>query len=170
MWRRILAILGLATATGDKRPAAVTPAPSTSQADARTRLLARIGNINDFSRPRPLVTLAEFFEGNNDYASIGYNLSDSPSPPEWYQLLQGIAKRPEVKDVRIEVKDLEDPSGWPSTDTIWIVTTASPEQVRTWLPKRIAPDEIIEGFEESASPVEHYDVPTGHRALGLWYD
>jgi hypothetical protein len=138
--------------------------------DARAKLLARIGDINDFSKPRPLVTLSEFFEGNNDYGSIGYNLSDSPSPQEWYQLLKAVAKRAEVTDVRIAVQQHEDPNGWPSTDTIWIITTASPEHVRIWLPERVAPDEILEGFDKLASPVEHYEVPAGHRAIGLWYD
>lgn len=166
--------LGVATAgcdQRDQRPAAVPSPPSTtSPSDAHAKLLARIGDINDFSRPRPLVTLTELFEGNDDYSSIGYNLPDSPSPQEWYQLLKDIAERPEVTEIRIEVKQQEDPSGWPSTDTIWIITTASPEQVRSWLPERVAPDEIIEGFEKSASPVEPYEVPAGRRALGLWYD
>lgn len=166
MWRRLLIILGLATASCDSKP----PAPAAPTSDPRGKLLARIGNINDFSKPRPLVTLGEFFEGNNDPASIGYNLSDSPSPPELYQLLQTIAKRPEVRDVRIEVKDLEDPNGWPSTDTIWVITTASPEELRSWLPNPVAPDEVFEGFGKSASPVEVYEVPPGYSAIGLWYD
>jgi hypothetical protein len=51
--------------------------------EARDRLLARIGDVNDFSRPRPLVTLAEFFEGNTDPASIGYNLPGDPSPQDF---------------------------------------------------------------------------------------
>jgi len=164
-------ILGVATVGCDEPPASAPHSPpATSSSDARSKLLDRIGDINDFSKPRPLVTLAEFFEGNNDYASIGYNLLDSPSPQEWYQLLKDIAKRADVADIRIEVKDLEDPSGWPSTDTIWIITTASPEQVQTWLPERVAPDEIVDGFDESASPAERYELPAGHRALGLWYD
>ena len=138
--------------------------------EARAKLLDRIGNINDFSRPRPLVTLAEFFQGNNDYESIGYNLPDSPPPREWYDILEAVAKRPEVSDVRIEVKDLEDPNGWPSTDTVWIITTASPEEVRRWMPDRIVPDDIIEGFESASSPVERYEMPAGYRAVGVWYD
>jgi hypothetical protein len=136
----------------------------------RDRLLARVGDINDFSRPRPLVTLEEFFEGNNDPASIGYNLPDPPEPKEFYNLLADIRKRPGVADVRIEVQDLEDPDGWPSTDTIWVITTETPQEVRSWFPKRFSPDEVIEGFERSAQQVEKYSVPKGMRAVGLFYD
>ncbi|TDP94917.1 hypothetical protein EV186_105149 [Labedaea rhizosphaerae] len=137
----------------------------------RERLLARIGDINDFDRPRPMVTLREFFEGNDDPASIGYNLPGEPEPAEFYRLLTAIAAKPAVLDVRIEVKDLEDPDGWPSTDSIWIVTTASLETARTWFPDHLAPDEWYEraaiGVEE---PVEPVPVPPGAHALCAWYD
>ena len=169
---RLLVLLGLALAGCEKKPAppAAPAAPAASASGPRAKLLARIGNINDPNTPCPLVSLAEFFEGNNDPGSIGYNLPDSPSPQEWYELLKQIAERPEVRDVRIQVMDLEDPDGWPSTDTIWIITTASSKEVRGWLPKRIAPDDVIEGFPKSGSPVEAYEVPPGYMAVGLWYD
>jgi hypothetical protein len=155
------------------------PTPSNSPANPglsasfnvgmRDRLLARIGDINDFSRPRPLVTLEEFFEGNNDAGSIGYNLPDPPQPEEFYKLLLEIRKRPGVSDIRIEVMDREDAEGWPSSNTIWIITTVSSQEVRTWFPKRLAPSEIINGFEAAPSPVEKYSVPQGMHAVGLWY-
>jgi len=169
MIRRILAHLGI-VASEDKRGSAPLPAqPGISSSQARDKLLNRIGDINDFSRPRPLVTLAEFFEGNKDFGSIGYNLPDSPSPQEWFQILQAVAYRSEVNDIRIEIKDLEDPNGWPSTDTIWIITKVSVEQVRAWLPARIEPDDIIDGFDNSNTLVEQFEVPACYRAIGLWY-
>ena len=36
----------------------------------------------------------------------------------------------EVGDVRVEVKDLEDAEGWPSTDTVWVITGASVGEVK----------------------------------------
>jgi hypothetical protein len=137
--------------------------------DARARLLARIGNINDFTRPRPLVTLREFFEGNDDPSSIGYNLPDKPLPQDFYELLSAIAARPEVADVRIQVQDLEDPDGWPSTDTIWIFTSAGVDAVRTWFPDHMAPDELSVSGALDAS-IEAYDIPAGTRAIAAWYD
>ena len=143
----------------------------------REKLLQRIGDINDFDRPRPLVTLGEFFEGNDDWASIGYNLSDQPSPAEFHRLFASIEKRPDVADVRVQVQQMEDPDGWPSTDTIWIITCASPSDIREWLGERFAPDDLLEGLPKPDSQpgsvgyaVENYDVPTGMKAYGVWWD
>jgi hypothetical protein len=138
--------------------------------DARKRLLERIGDINNPALPRPLVTLEEFFEGNDDYGSIGYNLPDPPHPREFYELLKEIRQRPEVSDVRIEVMDLQDPDGWPATDTIWIITSAAPSQVRSWFSERLAPDDVYDGFSSDVRPVEPYSIPPGMRAVGAWYD
>ncbi len=134
---------------------------------SREQLLRRIGDINNPSTPRPLVTLEEFFIGNEDYASIGYNLPDSPSPQEFFALLKFIRDRDGVADVRVEVKDLEDADGWPSTDTIWIITSKPLDVVRTWLPERVAPDDWLDGCP---TDVEAYKVPAGMKAIGAWYD
>jgi len=40
----------------------------------RERLLERIGDINNFELARPVVSLELFFDGNDDWGSIGYNL------------------------------------------------------------------------------------------------
>jgi len=143
----------------------------------REELLQRIGNINDFDRPRPLVTLEEFFEGNDDWGSIGCNLPDQPSPTEFYRLFASIRKRPDVADVRVQVQEMEDPEGWPSTDTIWIITRATPSEIREWLGERIAPDDLVVGFPKPLSQpglvgyeVEAYEVPEGMKAYGVWWD
>jgi hypothetical protein len=137
--------------------------------DSRQRLLERIGDINDFDRPRPLVTIEEFFDGNDDPASIGYNLPDPPMPAEFAELLSSIARRDDVTDVRIEVKDLEIEDGWPSSDSIWIFTTAPLETVKGWFPERLAPDDWR---DVTALPdtVESYEIPAGVRGVCAWYD
>lgn len=138
--------------------------------EPRSTILNRIGNINDFSQPRPLVTLEEFFTGNEDYASIGYNLPEQPSPQDFFRLLRTIRDRVDVTDVRIEVKDQEDPEGWPSTDTIWVITSASADDVVSWLPDAIKPDDVLSGFDSSATSIEPYDLPNDTNAVGIWYD
>ncbi|MCA8973294.1 MAG: hypothetical protein KDC98_01165 [Planctomycetes bacterium] len=135
---------------------------------SRDRLLRRIGDINDFSRPRPLVTLDEFFEGNRDPGSIGYNLPDPPDPQEFRGFLTSISERDVVSAVLIEVTDLEDPDGWPSSDTAWVITSAMIDEVASWVPERFRPDEYLDGFPESG--VEPHEVRAGFRAVGLWYD
>ncbi|MEE8105532.1 MAG: hypothetical protein V3T86_08375, partial [Planctomycetota bacterium] len=139
--------------------------------DPRRELLQCIGDINDATRPRPLVNLELFFEGNSDPASIGYNLEDPPTPSEFYALLQELRERADVHNVLIEVKDIEDPDGWPSSDTIWFITTADSATVEDWFPKRLAPDEMIEGFKTGAGKkAEPCEIPEGLRAIAAWYD
>ncbi len=74
--------------------------------------------------------------------------------------------RAEVGDVRVEVKDLEDAEGWPSTDTVWVITGASVGEVKGWLGERFRADDIIVGFSEEY-PTESYDVPDGMRAIDM---
>lgn len=136
--------------------------------DSRQRLLDRIGDINDFSLPRPLVTLEAFFEGNDDYGSIGYNFyPDQPAPSEFWQLFAKIRGRDDVADVLVQVMQQEDPDGWPSTDTVWIVTSAAAEDVEAWLGERFQSDELFVGIPEH---VEQISIPAGHQAIGVWYD
>ena len=140
--------------------------------DARQRLLARIGDINDPSTPSPLVTLEEFFEGNDDLGSIGYNFyPNQPRPSEFYALFKEIRDRPEVADVRVQVMDLEDPDRWPSTETVWVITSASVKDVEKWLGERFAADDYFEGFHDPEYlALEPYEIPKGMKAIGIWWD
>lgn len=144
-----------------------------SNENKRQQLLARInlhGDINNPTTPRPLVTLEEFFEGNDSYASIGYNFyPDQPAPSEFYSLFLEIRSKPMVSDVRVQVNDLEEPTDWPSTDTVWIITSANPNEVKSWLGDRFQPDDLFIGFPEFYN-FEPYDIPQGQQAIGVWWD
>jgi hypothetical protein len=66
---------------------------------------------------------------------------------------------------------MEDPEEWPSTDTIWVFTSASADEVRSWFPDRFAPDDMVTGFENyHGSTFEHYEAPNGTKPVGAWYD
>jgi hypothetical protein len=152
-----------------KHPAQNVPTVS----DSRKTLLdhiARLGDVNSPATPHPLVTLEEFFEGNNDFGSIGYNFHpDQPSPQEFYQLFKKIRSNPNVADVRVQVTQHDDPEAWPVTDTVWIITSESRESVARWLGKRFAADEILDGFQ----PNRRYEsllIPEGMKAVGVWWD
>jgi hypothetical protein len=141
--------------------------------DQRVRLLKRIsrlGNVNDPTTPHPLVTLEEFFEGNADFGSIGYNFHpDQPAPSEFYSFFKAIRSKPTVADVRVQVTQHDDPDAWPVSDTIWIITSEPREAVAHWLGTRFAADELLEGFQ----PDRRYEplmIPHGMHAIGSWWD
>lgn len=80
-----------------------------------------------------------------------------------------VFSRAEVEDVLVEVTQHDNPGEWPVSDTVWIITSASPENVRTWLGKRFQPDELLDGWTGQIRR-EHYDVPEGMRPIGVWWD
>jgi len=142
-----------------------------SRLDEVKSRINRNGDINDPDVPRPLLTLEEFFEGNDDFGSIGYNFyPDQPAPSEFYVLFKRIREKPEVANVLVEVSQHEIPDEWPSSDTIWIVTSAASDEILEWLGERFRPDdELWDGWTEHLTR-ETVEVPDGHRPVGVWWD
>ncbi len=132
--------------------------------------IARAGDLADLATPRPLVSLEEFFEGNDDHGSIGYNFyPDQPAPSEFFEVFKRIRSRPEVSDVRVELCQHETPDEWPSTDTVWIITSAPISEVKTWLGERFHADDIFDGWTDHVRR-EPYAVPPGMKPIGIWWD
>ena len=53
--------------------------------------VGRHGDVNDPETRRPLLTLEEFFEGNDSWGSIWCNLEATPGPAEIFEILAAIA-------------------------------------------------------------------------------
>ena len=135
-----------------------------------TERVMRNGNPGQGSVATPLLTLEEFFEGNDAIGSIGCNLASEPRPAEFYDLLRVIRQRDDVSDVRVQITAVDDPGNdWPFSDTVWIMTNTSPPDVESWFPKELAPDEVWEGWPEDIE-VEEVDLEPGHRPVAAWYD
>jgi len=132
-----------------------------------TERVNRLGDPNEPDTPRPLVTIDEFFEGNAEVGSIGCNLDGAPGPDEFYSLFRTIAQRKDVNDVRVQITAFDVPE-WPFSDTVYIMTTATPEQVATWFPNRLRPDQTWAGFADQA--YEPYQVPAGVQPIACWWD
>jgi hypothetical protein len=143
--------------------------PFNNDSAARQRLLDRF-DPQDPDLPRPLVTLEEFFEGNFDEGSIGYNLTPPPSTREIYAFFRTIREKPEVLDIRIEIEPPEEPGAWPWSDTLWIITSANADEVKQWLGEPYHADELLTGFEREIRKLEKYPLPEGMNAIGVWWD
>ncbi len=139
--------------------------------DALKRINERVtrnGAFYDKSTPTPLLTLNEFFEGNDVVGSIGCNLPGAPHPSEIWKVLEAIHSRDSVHCVYIQITEMDDPD-WPFSDTAWIVTTDSESDIKILFPEDLAPDEIWEGFTEGES-YEKIDIPNGYKVLACWWD
>ena len=128
------------------------------------------GNPEDRSVPTPLPTLAEFFDGNDQIGSIGCNLASTPEPARFHDLLNVVRQRPEVSDVRVQITCVDDPGNeWPFSDTVRIMTSASPSGAEAWFSQDLAPDEVWPGWLPGAR-YEELAVEPGHHPVAAWYD
>jgi hypothetical protein len=134
-----------------------------------TERVNRLGDPNNPSSPRPLLTLAEFFEGNNVVGSIGCNLLPTPTPTQFHAVLSAIAARPEVRDVRVQVTMFDNPDEWPFSDTVWVITSADAATVRSWFSEAMAPDEVGEGWVQGVG-YEDYPLPAGTKPVSCCWD
>jgi hypothetical protein len=136
--------------------------------DRITERVCRLGHPEDPDTPRPLVSVAEFFEGNNEVGSIGCNLLSQPTPADFHRLFLEILSRQQVADIRVQITMFDVPE-WPFSDTVYVITKASPEEVRSWFPESLSPDETWLGFAVGQE-YEPYEVPEGFHVVAAWWD
>jgi hypothetical protein len=121
--------------------------------------------------PLPVVSLEDFFIGNEDYGSIGCNLSEHPGPQGFFETLKEIRLRDDVQDVLVEINEVEeaDETMWPFSDRIYILTSAAKEEVADWV-SPLMPDEIEEGYAYSETPHSAPTLREGMKIYGVWWD
>ena len=165
----------LACGCNDRSQPANQPKPPTTTSSNMTplqRITARVNrnaDVNDPSAQRPLLTLSEFFDGNDDFGSIGCNLSPPPGPAKFHEVLKHIAERPDVAHVRVQITMFDDPEMWPFSDTVWVITSATPETVARWFDASLKPDGCTAGWTEGVS-FDPVTVPEGMRPVACWWD
>jgi hypothetical protein len=112
-----------------------------------------------------IVPIERFFDGNDDAAAIGCNLMEHPGMNVFRDVLTGLLRRSDVQAIYAQIAEL-DPGedSWPFTDTIVVVGTITPDDLR-----------------EAVSPLQPTDVGSdrdfnelarkhGGRALVVWWD
>lgn len=133
-----------------------------------TERINRLGDVNDPDTPRPLLTLAEFFDGNDVVGSIGCNLYPEVAPQQIRAVLEQIAARDDVADVRVVVLTFDDPE-WPFAERVVVATSAAPEEVAEWFPEDLAPSDVWDATDDD-DDTEPYEVPGGTRLVVCWWD
>jgi hypothetical protein len=139
----------------------------------RQELVAKIkaqGRTGD-DTPFPVVSIEDFFTGNNDLGSIGCNLDDHPGLQRFYDVLRIIRARPDVQDVLVTIDecDEDDETTWPFSERILVLTTASATDVAEWA-EELQPTEVLDGGYVGGKP-EAAPIPReGMKVLSLWWD
>lgn len=125
--------------------------------------------VNEIVRARggagALLSLEEFFTGNNDMGSIGCNLSSHPGTELFYIIFMAIRERPDVSDVRVIIREFNDlPDEWPFSDTIYVVTSASQEVIYD-LAEPLLPDDVkVDDTVTGLMPL------SGQHVVSVWWD
>ena len=118
--------------------------------------------------PEPhLVLIDQFFDGNEDEASIGCNLSEHPGMATFREILTSLEARADVEAVYAHISELDPGEGeWPFADTVWVVGSITQAELAT-LMAPLTPDEVEVSSEALAAQLGIY-----HKAavLMVWWD
>jgi len=141
----------------------IKPPPKELVARIRSQL-----HVKDNAAPDPIVSLEEFFTGNEDLGSIGCNLTDHPGMQTFYTELKAIRSRPDVQGVFVAIHELDEDTIWPFSECVYILTSAPIDEISNWVQK-LQPSEISEGWLYNKPP----DAPKlkdGMRPVSCWWD
>lgn len=140
--------------------------------ERRKRLIDKIRQqgLPSASDPLPVVSLEDFFIGNDDVGSIGCNLGEHPGTARFFELFNGIREREEVQDLLVEISEVEeaDEQMWPFSERVYVLTSATEEQVADWVAE-LEPDEVAEGFAFGV-PAAAPGLEPGMRVISVWWD
>lgn len=163
-------------------PAKPRPRPDLEKRNALMEKIRTQGFPCPPEGPYPVVSLEDFFAGNVlDDGSIASNLPDHPGGTRFFEILKAIRERENVQDVLIEIKMVEDSDPypqvwWPYSDGIFILTSATRQEVENWLTP-IEPDEIhpdhrteIVFHDYHKRPPTLPDILPGYNVYYAWWD
>lgn len=116
------------------------------------------------------ITVDDFFE--NEYYSegcIGANIyPDPPSPEKFYLILKDLISSKKIINVFVRICDINDPLDWFYSDTIYIVTNMTIEELKESI-AILQPNEIYEHWMYG-KPVNIKHVENGYKIYSVWWD
>jgi hypothetical protein len=142
----------------------------------REDLIAKFVRLLESGDVLPVVSLEEFFEGNEDRDSMATNLNDVKHPgiAAIYRTLLAIRRRPDVQDVLVEVQDApyaDDPGSadeWPTSNVLFVLTSAALEVVKESV-RPLHPDLVHEGWNVTDG-IKTPTLNEGMRPVRVWWD
>ena len=108
----------------------------------RDALLRLIRSQPEYEAGQALVTVPEFFDGNDDLGSIGCNLSDHPGLDHFRRILSDIEGRSGVEQVWMQIYDVEE-GDWPFSENVLIFGKVPISEIRQ-LSESLYPSEVSE--------------------------
>lgn len=104
-------------------------------------------NFHNFDKPI-LLSIDEFFDGNNDEGSIAPNLIEKPSVSEYYTTLKKLSENPKVSAAYVKLNEVMiydngklNDNEWFYSDMIYIIGDLTKEEIKEAI-KNLNPDEV----------------------------
>jgi hypothetical protein len=120
--------------------------------------------------PLPLVSIEQFFDGNDDSYSIAVNLEPHPALVEFRRKLIDIRNRDDVCAVLMEIFDIDEArecdESWPYCERVYVITAAGEAQATKWN-RDLSADGPVEGWALDPPVIE---VPANHRVWQIIWD
>jgi hypothetical protein len=133
----------------------------------KTEILKRITK-EGFPKKEVVVSVEEFFEGNEDDSSIGCNIyPDPPSLQTFYETFKKMKSSDKIENILIRIADAED-TDWFYTDTVYVIGNVTMEEVKEML-KDLKPDEIYAGWMYGL-PQSTTDIKRENKIYSAWWD
>jgi hypothetical protein len=131
-----------------------------------TRLMKKLA-----AEPEPqLVPIQEFFDGNDDTASIGCNLLEHPGIEAFRITFEKLAQRNDVEAIYAQINELvPDEDSWPFCDTVLVIGTLPLNALRAAL-AGLQPDEVGTSEELIVPETLVAKNPKNLPVLVVWWD
>lgn len=134
-------------------------------------LLEKIEKQGGFKPPYSrdiLVSIEDFFEGNNAAGSFAANAcTENLDVHEFYEILKDIKLKENVFEVWIVICDIDEE--WPYSDTIYISTTANEDDIYKWFGDGF-PSEVWQVDCKECALIQTSELKNGFRVFGAWWD
>ena len=120
-------------------------------------------------QPEPqIIPIERFFDGNDDPASLGANLSPHPGIKAFRDAFLALKTRPDVEAVYAQISELNHgEDSWPFTDTIFVAGSISPVELRETL-ELLEIDDVFNavGYNVPQSIADKH----GGKVWAAWWD
>ena len=141
----------------------------------RDKLVEKYNLLNFHSSTEPIyISVDEFFDGNNDLASIAPNINVRPTNKQYWEKLIELKKNKNIIEIRIPIKDINiyensklDLNEWLYTDEISFVTSFGEQEIKE-LTKILQPDQI---YKDTTTNLLHKKTNyKGLNVITIWWD
>ena len=119
------------------------------------------------AQPEPkIVAIDEFFDGNDDEASIGCNLFEHPGIDVFRRILLNIRGRADVVAVYAQISEVDPGEDyWPFADWVFVVGAISQHDLALALAP-LQPDDVGPPEHDVPEAIARHDAPV----LAAWWD